>query len=93
MPHQSHEFSVLTPAQSRAGRALLGITQADLAKAAGIDRTVVVRFEGELMTTRPASLESLVQAFRYLGVQFMENEDFLVVQLQKRSLDPNGTPS
>ena len=63
------EFS---PAQSRAGRALLEITQTELAILAGVGLSTVVDFEKKRRKVLPESVESIRRALVRAGIEFIE---------------------
>lgn len=52
----------------RAGRAMLGWSQDDLARRAGVKRQVVSLYEKGTRTPHPANLECLIAALREAGV-------------------------
>ena len=54
-----------------AGRALAGVSQRDLAKAAGVSRASIARYESGVANMRTDSLGALVVALRELRVQFV----------------------
>ncbi len=76
---------ILTPAQSRAGRALLGITQTELADAANLGLSTVVDFERERRQVSPIAIEAIWRALKGAGVEFIdENGGGPGVRLRKR---------
>ena len=62
----------LNPAQCRAGRALLEITQTQLASSAGLGLSTVVDFEKERRHVSPESVEAIRRALVQAGVEFIE---------------------
>ena len=64
---------MVTPAQIKAARALLGWHQADLARAAGISLNVVNRVEREVVDPRVSTLRALQRALEEAGIEFIEN--------------------
>jgi predicted transcriptional regulator len=62
----------VTPAQCRAARALLGMTQADLSERSGVAVTVIARFESDASTPRAASFRQLIAAFSKAGIVFLD---------------------
>jgi transcriptional regulator with XRE-family HTH domain len=74
----------VTPRQSRAARALLGWTQADLAKAATIGLSTVKNYEGELRETTPANLHAIIHALEDAGAVFESDGKFVGVKVKKR---------
>ena len=63
------EFS---PGQCRAGRALLEITQTELAVLAGLGLSTVVDFEKKRRKVLPESVESIRRALVRAGIEFIE---------------------
>lgn len=59
----------------RAGRALLGWSQQDLADRAGVQRLVVARYENGTQTPRPRNMDQLIEAFAQAGVEEVVRED------------------
>lgn len=59
----------------RAGRALLGWSQDDLARQAGVQRQVVSLYEKGTRTPHPANLDRLVAALREAGVTEITRKD------------------
>lgn len=59
----------------RAGRALLGWSQQDLANRAGVQRLVVVRYENGTQTPHPRNMDQLIEAFAQAGVEGVARED------------------
>lgn len=64
---------MITPAQIRAARALLGWHQTDLAAAAGVSFNVVSRVERELVDPRASTLRAIQTALENAGVEFIED--------------------
>ncbi|MEO1189043.1 MAG: helix-turn-helix transcriptional regulator [Pseudomonadota bacterium] len=62
----------MSPAQCRAARALLGMTQTALADAAGVNLSTVVDFERERRKVSYKVLERLLGAFHEAGVDFID---------------------
>jgi predicted nucleotidyltransferase len=61
----------LTPAICRAGRALLGISQAELARRAGLSRLTVADFERAARVPIPANLAAIRSALEAAGVDLL----------------------
>lgn len=61
----------LTPETCRAGRALLGITQAQLARKAHVSRLTIAHFERAERKPIPANLAAIRSALEELGVVFV----------------------
>lgn len=68
---------MLTAAQIRAARALLGWSQPALAKASGLSLPTIVRMESQLGPGRSsaANVESMRRALENAGVTFLEADD------------------
>jgi transcriptional regulator with XRE-family HTH domain len=60
----------ITPAQCRAARALLGITQSELAEAAGLGLSTVVDYEKERRQVSDQAIKAMQDALRRAGVAF-----------------------
>jgi DNA-binding XRE family transcriptional regulator len=81
----STENVEMRPAQCRAARALLDITQPDLAKLAGLGLSTIVDFEKERRQVSMDAVEVIKQALRRAGVEFIdENGGGPGVRLRKR---------
>jgi DNA-binding transcriptional regulator YiaG len=65
----------VTPAQCRAARALIGISQAEFARAAVVPRNVVIDFEVSSLKPRPAYLEAIQRTLESAGVEFIDVGD------------------
>jgi transcriptional regulator with XRE-family HTH domain len=63
---------MLTPAQLRAARGLVGWTQADLAEASGIHRNSIDSFEREASDPKRSTLLALESALKKAGVVFID---------------------
>lgn len=67
-------ITIITPAQCRAARALLGMNQGDLAKLSGVGTKTIADFEreaGRVLSSR--TLTAIRQAFEKQGVQILGN--------------------
>ncbi len=62
----------ISPAQCRAGRALLEITQTKLAASAALGLSTVVDFEKQRRQVSPESVESIYRALVRAGVDFID---------------------
>jgi DNA-binding transcriptional regulator YiaG len=81
----STENVEMRPAQCRAGRALLEMTQPQLAKLAGLGLSTVVDFEKERRQVSAAAVEMIRRALRRAGIEFIdENGGGPGVRLRKR---------
>lgn len=74
----------MTPAQARAARALIGMTQPDLAIAASVGLSTVVDFERERRIVAQPSVDSIRKALEGAGVEFIaENGGGAGVRLKR----------
>jgi predicted transcriptional regulator len=66
---------MISAAQIRAARALLGITAEDLARAAGVGSATIKRFETEagVPASRSGTLKRLKAALESAGIEFMRD--------------------
>jgi transcriptional regulator with XRE-family HTH domain len=62
----------MNPAQSRAARSLLGITQSSLASAAGLGLSTIVDFERERRTVSPEAISAMRRALEEAGIEFID---------------------
>lgn len=67
--------AMITPAQIRAARALIGWKQADLAAASGISEISVKNIERGATDPRGSTLAALQNAFTKAGVVFLDPGD------------------
>lgn len=75
----------MRPAQCRAGRALLDITQTQLASLAGMGLSTVVDFEKERRQVSATAVEAIQKALNRAGIEFIdENGGGPGVRLRKR---------
>lgn len=74
----------ISPAQSRAARGLVGMSQEALAEAAGVGIQTVIGFEGGRRAARPATIAAIRAALEAVGVEFIpENGGGPGVRLRK----------
>ena len=66
---------MITPAQIRAARALLGWRQADLAKASGISEIAIKNIERDHTDPKATTLTAIQGAFLKAGVIFLDPND------------------
>jgi predicted transcriptional regulator len=64
----------ITPAQCRAARGLLAITQSRLAELSEVSTRAINSFEGGTTKPVPSSLMALKMAFERAGVVFLDND-------------------
>jgi transcriptional regulator with XRE-family HTH domain len=62
----------MTPSQSRAARALLGLTQPELARRANVGLSTVVDFERARRRVSLGAIAALKAAFEMAGVVFID---------------------
>lgn len=62
----------MTPAQSRAARGLLSMTQTQLAKAAGLGQSTVIDFEKERRVVSVQAVAAIREALEDAGVEFID---------------------
>ena len=75
----------MRPGQCRAGRALLEMTQTDLADRAGVGLSTVVDFEKERRIVSAAAVKAIQDALIRAGIEFIdENGGGPGVRLRKR---------
>jgi transcriptional regulator with XRE-family HTH domain len=65
----------MTPAQCRAARALLRITQSQLARAAKLGLSTVVDFEKERRLVSQEAVRAIQTALERAGIEFMDEND------------------
>jgi DNA-binding transcriptional regulator YiaG len=79
----------MTPGQCRAARALLGITQSQLARAAELGLSTVVDFEKERRLVSDEAVKAMQTALQRAGIDFMDGngagEGLLLRKLRKRT--------
>jgi transcriptional regulator with XRE-family HTH domain len=79
-------LKVLTPAQCRGARALLDMTQPELARRAQVGLSTVVDFERERRSVSPEAVRKMQQALETSGIEFIdENGGGLGVRFRKRA--------
>lgn len=61
----------MTPRQCAAARALLGISQPELAERAGVSRRVVQKFESEEGAVKPVTISAIRGALEASGVALL----------------------
>ncbi|MGK9233407.1 helix-turn-helix domain-containing protein [Inquilinus limosus] len=77
----------ITPAQVRAARALLNLTQKELAKRSQVSHRTVVHFEANERHLLPATLAAIRRALEAAGVIFIdEDKEGPGVRLRKTEL-------
>ncbi|WP_353652183.1 helix-turn-helix transcriptional regulator [Methylobacterium sp. Leaf123] len=59
----------------RAGRALLGWSQQDLADRAGVKRLVIARYESGIQIPHPRNMDRVTEAFGKAGVEEIVRSD------------------
>jgi DNA-binding XRE family transcriptional regulator len=64
----------ITPGQCRAARALLDITQPELAEAAGLGLSTIVDFEKSRRDVSRAAVHAMQKALEKAGIRFIEKD-------------------
>lgn len=62
----------MTPAQCRAARGLISVTQTELAKAAGLGQSTVIDFEKERRVVSDQAIAAIRAALEAAGVEFID---------------------
>ncbi|CAH1653427.1 Transcriptional regulator [Hyphomicrobiales bacterium] len=79
---------MISPQQIRGARAMLGLTQASLANAAGISTTALNNIERGAADPKASTLGAIQRALEVAGVEFIaENGGGPGVRLRKREID------
>jgi predicted transcriptional regulator len=88
-----HPKTMITPAQCRAARGLIGWSQQELAKNAGVGTVAVHQLETGTSQPRRATLDVVKRALEAAGVEFIdENGGGAGVRLRKPSKeDPENS--
>ncbi len=82
-----------TPAQIRAARSLLGLSQGDVATASGVSVPTVKRAEAQSGAVSRATVETISRALERAGVAFIaENGEGAGVRLKKPTLTEGMRP-
>jgi transcriptional regulator with XRE-family HTH domain len=82
---------MITPGQCRAARALLDLTQPQLAEASNISLRTIVNFEKGNRATNPGSIALIERALEAAGVEFIaENGGGAGVRLAKAKRRTRG---
>lgn len=74
-PAAPYKAAMITPAQIRAARALIGWKQSELAGAAGISEISIKNIERGAVDARASTIAAIQSAFRVAGVAFLEPGD------------------
>jgi len=64
----------ITAAQARGARAMLGISQEDMATLAGISRKTLTTFEADEAGVKPGTVEKVQSALEGAGAVFIESD-------------------
>ena len=79
---------MITSAQCRAARALLGIDQGTLAEAASVSRSVIVDFESSSRKTIKKNIEAITRALEDAGVEFIPETNGVGLRLKTEIITP-----
>src|SRR3954447_21705769 len=66
-------FSMITPTQIRGARAMLDLTQKELAERAGLSATALVNIETGTSDPKASTLASIQEALEAAGAEFIPN--------------------
>lgn len=66
-----YSFEMISPNQIRGARAMLGLTQAQLARAAGISTTGLNNIERGFTDPKASTLTAIQQALEHAGIEFI----------------------
>lgn len=64
----------MTPAQCRAARGLVDLTQVVLGERAGVDRKTIHRYESGTRTMLPAKIQAVRHELERAGVEFLDDD-------------------
>lgn len=73
-----------SPRLLAAARVLVGMTQRELAAAAGIDRSLVGRYEAGVTVLRSDNLAAILAVLRDRGIQFLGQDEEIAMGLALR---------
>lgn len=68
-------LQILSPAQCRAARALLKLSQADLAEKSQVSRPTIADFEAGLRIPYAPNLAAIVRVFEEGGVRLLQHDE------------------
>lgn len=71
----------ISPAQCRAARALIGLSQAKLAELSGASKRTIAGFELDSTTLQPPTLRKLETTFDRAGIRFLREPDGIGVAI------------
>jgi predicted transcriptional regulator len=77
-------LAMISPSQIRGARAMLGLTQSDLAAKAGISKTALISIETSTSDPKASTLSAIQKALEVAGVEFT-NGDQPGVRLRKKA--------
>jgi len=83
----------MDPRFCRAGRALVGMTQAELAKRSGIGLSTLITFEGGVRATSAANVAAMRNALEAAGVMLLDNGTITTADLVLDQIANNPNPS
>ncbi len=79
---------MISPAQCRAARALLGMDQGTLAEAACVSRSVIIDFESGSRKTIKRNLDAITQVLKQAGVEFTPDNNGVGLRLKTEAITP-----
>lgn len=77
---------MISPAQCRAARALIGLSQDDLAAVSKVSKATIANFETGKRSSYPRTLDDIRVALEAAGVEFT-NDEQPGVRMSRRSFD------
>lgn len=86
------DFSLPAPEHVRAARALLALSQADLANAAGVAVSTVADFERGMRTPVPNNAQAIKDAIEVRGISFLPGGPVVTAQMPVPAIPKAGKP-
>jgi transcriptional regulator with XRE-family HTH domain len=80
---RQQKISKMTPGQCRAARALLDLTQSELARAAELGLSTVVDFERQRRSVSGEAIEAIRRALEQGGIEFLDGDGGPGLRLRK----------
>jgi transcriptional regulator with XRE-family HTH domain len=83
-----HAIKILTPTFCRGARALLNMSQKELAEASGLSQQTIADFERGARTPHPNNLKAVVNAFSDKGISLeYEKDDIVGIRVTRQKQD------